>query len=230
MDERAQAIADLLRTGPRGLQQLIAHFHGPGHPKRSPGYRDIDWALQRLQRRDAVYYAGRKWHYGSQPAKLGDVTVEIEPGQSVTFSASWLDRYEPEPNTGCWLWTGPWGRRDYGIIKANSTYAATAHRAFYAHHISPIPDGLLVCHRCDTPACVNPAHMFLGTDQDNSDDKIRKGRDNRYSKLTVESVLAIRKDQRPLKEVARDYGVSPMTISSIRNRSRWAHLEDANEQ
>ena len=229
MDERAQAIADLLKTGPRGLQQLIAHFHGPGHPKRSPGYRDIDWALQRLQRRNAVYYAGRKWHYGSPPPKAEDVTLTVDDDRTVTFSASWLDRYEPEPNTGCWLWTGPWGRRDYGIIKVNSTYGATAHRAFYAYHIGPIPRGMLVCHRCDTPACVNPGHMFLGTDQDNSDDKIRKGRSWRPSKLSRDAVLSIRRDTRPYKVIASEHGVSVSAISSIRTNARWKNLRSEDE-
>lgn len=93
-----------------------------------------------------------------------------------------MSHVSPEPNTGCWLWTsiddgrGVYGRFWYGdrIIGA--------HRAAWLLFRGEIPPALDVLHRCDTPPCVNPAHLFLGTDQDNADDMKRKGRDRRIGR------------------------------------------------
>lgn len=86
----------------------------------------------------------------------------------------------PEPNSGCWLWTGgtvqPGG---YGVFAPRTSPQTTAHRVSWMLFVGPIPDGLQVCHHCDVRLCVNPDHLFLGTSQDNHSDMVRKKRGTR---------------------------------------------------
>lgn len=83
--------------------------------------------------------------------------------------------------SGCWLWTLCYGNDGYGQIKYNRK-TNRAHRVSYAAFISPIPSGMVVCHSCDTPACVNPKHLWVGTVKENNDDKLNKKRDTRKNR------------------------------------------------
>ena len=87
------------------------------------------------------------------------------------------EKFIPEPNTGCWIWMVGANKQGYGLFWADGR-PTRAHRFAYAKYVGPIPDGLHVLHRCDVPSCVNPAHLFLGTNADNVADREIKGRGN----------------------------------------------------
>jgi hypothetical protein len=81
---------------------------------------------------------------------------------------------------GCWLWAAATDRDGYGRfavgLGGKQQRHVRAHRFAYEAFVGPVPDGMVVCHRCDTPSCVRPKHLFLGTPLDNNDDKVSKGR------------------------------------------------------
>lgn len=147
--------------------------------------------------------------------------------------AKFWDRARPDGN-GCWNWTGCKDRYGYGKVRVNKRLVK-AHRFAYEQAVGEVvPPGLMVCHKCDNPACVNPAHLFLGTNDENMADMSRKGRAARgerqgRSKLTRSQVLEIRRDSRRLDDVAADYGVSRSLVSLIRRRERWSWLRDLTE-
>jgi hypothetical protein len=104
------------------------------------------------------------------------------------------------------------------------------HRYMYEQKFGDL-GGLFCCHTCDTPACINPDHLFLGTPKDNAVDCLNKGRhtDKRgekhhLAKLTSNDVFAIRKDNRPLNQIALEYKVSWACIYDVKKRRRWSHL------
>lgn len=131
----------------------------------------------------------------------------------------------PEPNSGCWLWTGAWDSYGYGAVGDNRK----SHRVSYEMHVGPIGPGLCVCHRCDTRACVNPAHLFLGTQADNTADKVAKGRAPRgegvlRSRLTTKQAEEIIASPKTCQELAAAYGVTETTVSYIKSGRTWRHL------
>lgn len=144
------------------------------------------------------------------------------------------DKISPEPNSGCWLWTGGTNEHGYGIIGLGrrSEGVGKAHRVAYRLYKCDPGDGV-VMHKCDNPACVNPDHLALGSLSDNSRDCARKGRnfvpDNRgerarWAKLSAEQVADIRKREKAGTEYARAYGVSKSAVYQIWSGDNWASV------
>jgi hypothetical protein len=145
-----------------------------------------------------------------------------------------------EKTDGCWLWRGE-SKRGYGSLRIGCV-THRAHRLSYEIFKGPIPGGMVVCHTCDNPACVNPDHLFVGTQQDNIKDAWSKGRvrlprdgeKNPASKLTAAQVLDIRArlcgKRGELSALAREYGVSSSLIAQIRDRLTWRWLCDERKQ
>ena len=134
----------------------------------------------------------------------------------------------------CWLWQGSADRRGYGSVRIDHV-TQKAHRVSWSLAHGFIPPDLCVLHRCDTPACVNPDHLFLGTRADNSADMIAKGRarhrspngeQNGASKLTAPDVVAIRASTISSRALAKQFGVSKVTIQNIRHGRTWKLVGD----
>lgn len=146
---------------------------------------------------------------------------------------------------GCWDWTGPRLPTGYGIVYIRR-------HPFYAHRISwelangrLIPDGLQICHHCDNESCVNPDHLFLGTQKENMEDMIKKGRgslnqphfgeQNGNSKLTTLEIHEIRETYKnaprkirikrgALSEIARKYQITPTMVLLIVRNKFWKDI------
>ena len=139
--------------------------------------------------------------------------------------------------TPCWIWKGGKNAPNgYGQISYNGKVTGTHRVALILSGVS-VPDGMLVLHRCDVRTCVNPDHLFVGTVQDNSDDKVAKGRHVYFqgtahgmAKLNDGSVREIRRlyaaGEWTIVALGERFGVSFPTISRIVLRKNWAHVKD----
>lgn len=134
----------------------------------------------------------------------------------------------------CWLWMGSTVRGGYGRLNDGRSGVNT-HRLSFELCVGAIPDGLDVLHKCDNPPCCNPEHLFPGTDQDNANDKVEKGRSpnqkgaaNGNARLSPEDVLLIRRllseGQPAYTDLAKRFDVTPKHISLIAHRKLWPHI------
>jgi hypothetical protein len=147
----------------------------------------------------------------------------------------------------CWIWKACIDIDGYGRFSDKAHNIRTAHRYSYFFHHGDIPHGMLVCHKCDNPICVNPDHLFIGSSKDNSNDmkaknraakgqrhgsctkpeKINRGNTHGMSKLIESDIPKIRnliENKKTLREVANEFNVSRSSIHRIVKQLTWKHV------
>lgn len=160
-------------------------------------------------------------------------------GSESVESVFWFYFKPGTPGT-CWEWQGPFYVDGYPKFTVRKK-PYSAHRVSYELHHGEIADGLFVCHRCDNRACVNPAHLFLGTIQDNNLDRHSKGRTRgtfqsgenhlnaKLSNADAEAILSLKGSGLLQREVGERYGVSRATIGAIWQGKRYLIRDSAKE-
>lgn len=147
----------------------------------------------------------------------------------------WKNVDRSEGQNACWIWKKGKDARGYGILRFRGR-AYKAHRLAWILTHGEIDDDLFVCHHCDNPPCVNPGHMFIGTQSDNMRDMVSKGRHNPprgstnpLSKLTEKQVFTIRwlysENDLSQDRIAQMYQVSQVLISKVVRREIWRHVK-----
>ena len=156
-----------------------------------------------------------------------DAKIIVMRGENKTFNGFWKHVQKPKTVGGCWVWGGSYDNGGYGRYNRE---VITAHRFMWKTLFGDIPSGMHVLHKCDNRGCVNPMHLFLGTNHDNIQDKWTKGRGvvpmlygekHGMAKLTNEEVRKLREKhstgQYLLRELASEFGINGGHVSTIVN-------------
>ena len=151
----------------------------------------------------------------------------------MSVKARFETKFMAETNSGCWLWMGNIGKHGYGQFHLNGGCMAASRAAFQLYKGS-IPEGMCVCHKCDEKTCVNPEHLFLGTQADNLADMFKKGRQNTpkgvnhgHANLNDLQVISLRCDRLnglSYSGISRKYGISISVAYKIVNLHSWKHI------
>jgi hypothetical protein len=130
--------------------------------------------------------------------------------------------------SGCWIWLAcVRGSNSYGVFRISKDKGdVQAHRYSYELKFGPIPKGMLICHKCDNPKCVNPDHLFLGTHKTNAMDRELKNRSKTHGqqKLTLDQVIQIKSSSLSQSKLSKIYHVSRKTIASIQYGQTWKNI------
>lgn len=223
-------------------------------PPRSTCLKDLTgkvfnkWTV--LERANGHWRKGTKWKCSCECGVIRDVSAaNLTRGFSqscgncegvrsrrdyVSFFQEKIKNNICKTDTGCWVWIGnnspSFGK--YGRLKISGR-AIAVHILSYKLFVSPIPSGMLVCHKCDNPPCCNPDHLFLGSNKDNISDMVAKNRQAKgeriaTSKLNAEQVLEIRRlwltGELNQQQIGARFGVTGGNVSLIVKRKAWIHL------
>ncbi len=166
---------------------------------------------------------------------------------SPTFPKRWLRKIDKNgpvpkhvPRIGkCWIWKGCRDGCGYGLLGGNGkSNCIRAHVGAWLIHFGPIPDGILVCHKCDNPWCQRPSHFFLGTHLDNSRDSVKKhrrpvGEKCGTSRFTEYQISEIRRryvrgsgrfDPGNSVQLRNEFGMSRCNFYCVVSRKTWKHI------
>jgi hypothetical protein len=169
-------------------------------------------------------------HYAQQRVgkELRPLQVQHHGFSEIRRFARWFDR-KPGP---CFVWKGS-KNSGYGQWRNQAGNIELAHRASWRLFNGPIPKGLHVLHRCDNPPCVNPDHLFLGSQDENLKDMWVKnrarpgkslGEKHGMAKLTADQVISIRSSKEPVAALAERYNLSRRAVYDILIRKTWKHI------
>ena len=168
------------------------------------------------------------------PPNQNDIR-SIEMASRDSLLQRFEEKYIVEPNSGCWLWTAATLFHGYGAIRIDGQ-TKRAHRVSYELFNGPIPEGMHILHKCDTPCCVRPDHLKVGDHKENMHDMIAKGRDkhegllgarNGSAKLTESSAMYAYQSKKSVNELADELGVSDVAIRKVKRRHTWRHIHSA---
>lgn len=154
------------------------------------------------------------------------------------LSSEFLNYVSVQGEDDCWPWLGAQNGRGYGRLEYEGKYQQ-AHRVSYQIYCEPIPDGYNVLHSCDNGICVNPKHLFLGSQQDNVDDMVSKNRDNfggnrpmigsehpraELNEDKVREIKRLLEEGHRHRDIAEWFNVARQTITNISTGQKWKHV------
>lgn len=210
------------------LTQLVEHYDVAAKVvRRWIAEDDLPDPVEPARQSDPIRTSkGRAWQSMNTPEKLAAI---ITPH----FLSYFWERVQKGVDDDCWIWCGPIHKaRGYGSASLGGR-PTPAHRASWMVHRGVIPADMFVLHKCDNPPCVNPNHLFLGTNQDNYDDRdakdrVRHGSKHPRARLTEALVLEIRASSESDSVWAKRLGVYATTIRDARRGAKWKRVPGAN--
>ncbi len=199
---------------PRLLPDVKTCENCGGEFRRPANFADKFWSKKRFCSLSCVARWGHKSRVTETPEDRFWRSVDQSEGQG--------------PKGDCWEWRKGRLEAGYGRISI-SKGEEKAHRFAYALAFGSIPEGMIICHSCDNPPCVNPSHLFCGTHSDNSQDMAAKdrshfGTSHHRAKLGEDDIRAIRADDRLHVDIAAAYGVTRGLVSMIKRREIWTRI------
>lgn len=178
---------------------------------------------------------GKSFNVKPYRAKTAKFCSKRCAGKGVSLGKRFWGKVDIKGRDKCWLWKKSLTSTGYGQIMINKV-PVKAHRVAYYLRYGNIPKGMCILHSCDTPKCCNPRHLRAGTQKENMQDMVKRGRQGDIlhpcgekhpnSKLRTKDVIYIRSTNgiRSDSDMAREYNVTPQAVWQIRKGVRWAHV------